>query len=136
MSDFVLDASATLAFVFPDERDANAVALARSLRTRRACAPTIWQWEVENAIVTAERAGRLTSERATALLEDLAALPIELRESRHGYLASARRFKLSVYDALYLELAQRLQLPLVSRDRALRHAARQLGLQAVTGFLA
>lgn len=133
MSDFVLDASATLAFIFPDERDANAIALARCLRSRRACAPTIWRWEVENAIVTAERAGRLPSERASALLEDVAALPVDVREPRAGYLAPARRFKLSVYDALYLELAARLRIPLVSRDRALRHAARQLGLEAVTG---
>jgi predicted nucleic acid-binding protein len=133
MSDFVLDASATLAFVFPDERDASAIALARSLRTHRAAAPTIWRLEVENAIVTAERAGRLASERATVLLEDIAALPIDLREPRAGYLAPARRFKLSVYDALYLELAERLRIPLVSRDRALRHAARRLGVQTATG---
>ncbi len=133
MSDFVLDASATLAFVFPDERDANAVALARSLRTRHACAPTIWRWEVENAIITAERGGRLTSERATALLEDVAALPVDLREPRAGYLPPARRFKLSVYDALYLELAARLRIPLISRDRALRSAAKRLGLEAGAG---
>jgi predicted nucleic acid-binding protein len=128
LSDFVLDASATLAFVFPDERDSTAVALARSLRTQKACAPTIWRWEVENAVVTAERAKRLTAGRATAILEDLAALPVELLRSQSGYIAHARRFRLSVYDALYLELAERMGIPLVTRDAALRRAARSLGV--------
>jgi predicted nucleic acid-binding protein len=93
----------------------------------------IWRWKVENAIVTAERTGWLAPTRASSLLEDIAALPVELREPRDGYLASARRFKRSVCDALYLELAQRLHLPLVSRDQALRQAARRLGIHAAAG---
>ena len=40
----------------------------------------------------------------------------------------AARFQLTVYDAAYLELAQRLSLPLATRDRALRNAARSLDL--------
>jgi predicted nucleic acid-binding protein len=40
----------------------------------------------------------------------------------------AERFGLSAYDAAYLELAQRHQLPLASLDRDLRSAATALGV--------
>jgi predicted nucleic acid-binding protein len=40
----------------------------------------------------------------------------------------AERFALSSYDAAYLELAQRYQLPLASLDQDLRAAAATLGI--------
>jgi predicted nucleic acid-binding protein len=44
-------------------------------------------------------------------------------------LALADRFKLTMYDAAYLELAQRRQLPLATFDNALRAGANRLGLE-------
>jgi predicted nucleic acid-binding protein len=44
-------------------------------------------------------------------------------------LALADRFRLTVYDAAYLELARRRHLPLATADRALRAGARALGLE-------
>ena len=43
-------------------------------------------------------------------------------------LAPARRFRLSAYDAVYLELAQHLQLPLATLDRILAAAAAAAGV--------
>jgi predicted nucleic acid-binding protein len=43
----------------------------------------------------------------------------------------AEAFRLSVYDATYLELAQRRRLPLASLDRALRNAAAALGVEVL-----
>jgi predicted nucleic acid-binding protein len=40
----------------------------------------------------------------------------------------AERHGLTIYDASYLELAQRLSLPLASLDRALRHAGTAAGI--------
>ncbi|MEO8715885.1 MAG: type II toxin-antitoxin system VapC family toxin [Acetobacteraceae bacterium] len=40
----------------------------------------------------------------------------------------AQRFKLTSYDAAYLELAQRRRLPLASLDQELRDAAKALNM--------
>ena len=40
----------------------------------------------------------------------------------------ADRFRLTLYDACYLELAQRRELPLATLDRDMRSAGRELGL--------
>ena len=41
----------------------------------------------------------------------------------------AEKYGLSVYDAVYLEAALRLNLPLASRDEALRAAAKRNGVK-------
>ena len=43
-------------------------------------------------------------------------------------LTLAERCRLTLYDAAYLELAQRRRLPLASLDRELRAAGRALGV--------
>ena len=45
--------------------------------------------------------------------------------------AIADRHGLTVYDAAYLELAQRRRLPLATLDRALCRAAREAGVEIV-----
>ena len=46
-------------------------------------------------------------------------------------LQLADRFQLTPYDAAYLELSQRLQLPLATLDTALRPAANELGVKVL-----
>ncbi len=127
---FVLDASATLAFMFPEERDDVARAVAIGVRNGDATAPALWAWEVQNAVVVSERRGRLDPAQAAKILADAARLPVRLEPgSTFGDEAAfARRFKLTVYDAVYLELAFRSGLPLATRDVALRAAADDLGI--------
>jgi predicted nucleic acid-binding protein len=48
-------------------------------------------------------------------------------------LQLADRFSLTLYDACYIELAQRRELPLASLDRELRTAGRALGLPLLGG---
>ena len=43
----------------------------------------------------------------------------------------ATELSLSVYDAVYLELAQRLKLPIACKDGPLREAARSRGVAVV-----
>ncbi|HVS46816.1 MAG TPA: type II toxin-antitoxin system VapC family toxin [Verrucomicrobiae bacterium] len=129
---FVLDASATLAFIFPDERDEMAIRLVRRLRESRAVAPLIWRWEVQNAIVTVERRGRLTPDVATSLLRDVAGVPVDLDARDGGHVELSRRFALPIYDALYLDLAFRTHLPLATRDQKLIEAAGRLGVAVLT----
>ena len=93
----------------------------------------LWPLEALNSLLVAERRGRLDAPRRHRLAGFLQALPVTLDPNTAGqawtataYLAE--RHGLSAYDAAYLELALRHQLPLASLDRPLRSAASTLGL--------
>jgi predicted nucleic acid-binding protein len=102
-----------------------------------ALAPMLWPLEALNGLLVAERRGRLDAPRRRRLVGFLRALPIMLDaetapQTWTGTARLAERFRLSAYDAAYLELAQRHQLPLASLDRDLRSAAAAIGV-AVLG---
>ena len=65
-------------------------------------------------------------------LRDLSVLPIVINQESDGHiwgatLRLADQYGLTVYDAVYLELALRRQLPLATWDDALRKAAMASG---------
>ena len=130
---FVLDASATLSWLLDDERDDLAVTALRALRRSTAIVPSLWRWEIQNALLVAERRGRIEIELVNTLLADLDRLPIVIAEPPTNSLAGgevpfARRYDVSAYDAAYLELSFRTGLPLMTRDGKLSAAASDLGL--------
>jgi predicted nucleic acid-binding protein len=111
---FALDASVVLAWVFPDEEGgAVAEAALDRLDGDHGTAPALWWFEVRNALIAGERRQRLNA-RATGSLLDL-----------------SRRYRLTVYDAAYLEVAHRHGIPLATTDNALRGAARRIGVALV-----
>jgi predicted nucleic acid-binding protein len=125
----VLDASVSLAWMLPGEVGVEpAKQLIDLVSDQGAIVPSHWRLEVANALLMAERRGRVTSEQVAALLNQLAALPISIdpETAARAWDASpalARRHRLSLYDAAYLELALRKDLPLASFDGALLRAA-------------
>lgn len=130
----VLDSSIALAWVLPAEATAAAWVVYQRVAERGAWVPDLWRLEVANALTMAARRRRVTAEFRDAALADLAALEIAMdREtSRHAWGATlplADRFRLTVYDAAFLELALRRSLPLASLDRELRRAATALGIE-------
>jgi predicted nucleic acid-binding protein len=129
----VLDVSATLSWLIDDERDALSAAMAESIVERGAIVPTLWRLELRNALLAAERRGRLTSTQIDQLLRDVRQLPIEfvdaLDAADESELALARRYGLSVYDAAYLAVAVRTASTLMTRDALLESAADDLHLR-------
>ncbi len=102
----------------------------------RALVPALWLYEVVNVIEVAVRKGRITEEKAGAFLENLADLPIEIENPTRPLMftsvrALASRYKLTGYDAAYLELAIRHKLPMAALDNALAQAARAAGVKLV-----
>ena len=83
-----------------------------------------------NALLVAERRNRLTPDEADQRLRALAALPVHTDDEPRldVALALARAHDLSIYDALYLELAQRHASALATLDAALARAAEAEGL--------
>lgn len=125
---FVLDCSVTMAWVFPDEASEATDGLRDSLVGGRAFVPSLWPVEVGSVLLAATKRGRLRADEWSGICASLEALPIEIdpvSTSRvwGDALALADEYGLSVYDAVYLELALRLRLPLATLDRALAAAA-------------
>jgi predicted nucleic acid-binding protein len=134
---FVLDASITLGWMLDRPVPARA-SLARRLITAGGApvVPILWRHEVSNAVVVSERRGRLTASQVKTLTADLEefldGLEVDPVNARISVLIeTARRTKLTVYDAAYLELAARRRLPLATLDGKLREAARQAGLELI-----
>ena len=96
--------------------------------------PAIWPMEVANALTVLVRRRKLTEDERQTGLGWLRGLRLHvdhemasLAFTRLSQLATTHR--LSVYDAAYLELAQRRKLALGCKDGSLRDAARQLGVR-------
>jgi predicted nucleic acid-binding protein len=133
---FVLDVSATLAWCFENEATPKSRALLSTLTTRTMVVPDLWHLELTNALVQAERRKRLTDQESTEFFNVLQDLRIETdtESGQRAYgpiLALARRYRLTTYDATYLDLAMRRSLPLATRDRELLVAAKKAGLELI-----
>jgi len=81
---------------------------------------------VRNTLLVNERRGRLTEADVAAFLRGLSRLGVTLDRTpdEAALLALARRHRLTVYDASYLELTQREGIPLATLDSELANAAR------------
>jgi predicted nucleic acid-binding protein len=127
----VIDSSITLAWFFEDERTDRADVVMRQVASGGAVVPSLWRLEIANALQSAVRRKRISAEFRDASIADLRSFPIAVdsETDRHAWgttLTLAERCQLTLYDAAYLELAQRLRLPLASLDRELRAAGRAL----------
>ena len=122
---FALDASAVASWAFSDENEPIAVAAYERLRTEQACVPAHWWFEVRNALIVSERRGRIRDTETKTFLMGLVLLPIAIDRApdEAGILALARRHRLTFYDAAYLDVANRLSVPLATLDKKLAAAA-------------
>lgn len=134
MSRIVLDASVTLCWLFEDQATAYTDSILDRLSGQDdAITSMIWPLEVANVIAVSERRKLIRPAQGAAFLEELEQLPIRVEEisigrAFGGILDCARRYRLSAYDASYLDLAMRQSLPLGTVDSALRVAARAAGV--------
>jgi predicted nucleic acid-binding protein len=129
----VVDSSVALAWCFEDEHTAATLALLDRVAENGAVAPVLWPLEVLNGLLMAERRKRLDAARRQRLSGFLRDLPVTLdretaAQSWGTTIRLAERYRLTLYDAAYLELAQRLDLPLATLDEELRAAAPGLNI--------
>ena len=133
---FVLDSSVALDWVYLDERTPAALDLSERAARSGAWVPTIWHLEIANSLQFSVQRGRIDASFRDLSLADLARLRIFVDAETHTFawttaLALAERFRLTLYDACYLELAQRRALPLATLDNDMRQAGRALGLEVL-----
>ena len=135
----VLDASVTLTWLLKDaankDHDYSFGVLATQRTGKSRCiVPVTWALEVANVVARSEAKELITEAQSGAFLELLQALNIEVdgasvAQALTGTLQLARRFRLSSYDASYLELALRLRLPIATLDSELLKAAQKCGVR-------
>ena len=131
---FVADASVAIGWVHPRQATAQTASMLDAIAEGATLeVPALWPLEVANALTVLERRRKLTRDERLAGLGWLRGLPLRIDHemaslafSRLSELASAHQ--LSVYDAAYLELAQRRRLALGCRDGPLRKAAKRAGV--------
>ena len=133
MASLVLDCSVTAAWFFEDEFSgySERVRQTLSLVGTVAVAPEIWSVEVTNVLFKAERRKRIEPEKVTQALGILARMPIDTDLLPIGsmlrVLQLCRTYGLTAYDALYLELALRRNIPLATQDKLLLRSATAAG---------
>jgi predicted nucleic acid-binding protein len=125
-----------LAWCFADESGDYAQQILKSLGLTTPFVPSLWRYEVANALVVAERRGRITAPDSDRFLDLLGRLCIVVDDGGatawKETVALARRTGLAAYDAAYLELALRGGLPLATLDERMRKAAIELGVVCST----
>ncbi len=124
----VLDTSVTLAWIYSEESTQATAELELQVIQSGAWVPSLWRLEVANILEMGVRRGRHNSAFRNATLTDLALLPISIdpetdRQAWGPTLHLAEHHRLTIYDAAYLELAQRRGLALATLDKELRTAA-------------
>ncbi|CUQ65380.1 type II toxin-antitoxin system VapC family toxin [Candidatus Nitrospira inopinata] len=134
---FVLDNSVTMRWFFGDGNPQDLAYAGRvldAMQETKAVVPMTWGLEVANVIAKAEAKALVTEARSKTFLEMLEEVEIEVDAATFARALSdtlhlARRYKLSAYDASYLELALRAGLPLATLDEALQKAAKKAGVK-------
>lgn len=130
---FVVDASVAACWLLPDEGAAAAARAYARFPDDMAVVPTLWWFEMRNIFISSERRGRIDSGRTSVAMALLRALPIRVDAATEEELLMtlARRHGLTAYDAAYLELALRLDVPFASLDEELVRAARSEGVVVI-----
>jgi len=130
MSAVVVDSSIALTWCFKDEATPETDKLFERVRDEGAIVPGLWYLELSNVLLQAEKRGRIGTSDVAARLGLISELPISVDHETtarawRDILQIARIDGLTTYDATYLELARRLGLPLLTKDKELARAARR-----------
>jgi len=126
---FVVDASVIISWYNPDEQNDYAKNILFCLQEERAITPCLCYFEVNNVLRMLEKKGKVSNISVDKAIVATDKLHIIRDSAPTGFkmplvLSLSREYGLTVYDACYLELAVRLNLPLASLDNDLINAAK------------
>lgn len=135
MTAFVLDNSVTMRWCFDAGRHPYADGVLHRLEAidGLALVPVLWRYEVSSVLARAQNNGTLFTQRVTDFLTNLHALDIVVDVPGIGRILTdvhqlATTYQLTSYDAAYLELALRRNLPLATLDKELIQACQAAGV--------
>lgn len=135
---WVVDASVALKWHLRDEQyltQADVVLSAFASGEVELLAPSFIRYEVANAFLIASKIGRISFEIAREQLRDFLSLSIHQAGDDNALVSSAMelasRLDITVYDALYMELAKQVGGGFVTADRKLYDKVRDTFHEAV-----
>ena len=132
---FIADASVAIGWVHPAQATSETAAMLDAIEAGAVLeVPALWPLEVANALTILVRRRKLTDDDRQIGLGWLRGLPVRVDPEMASLAFSklselAFTYRLSVYDAAYLELAERRTLALACKDGPLRKAAKQRGVR-------
>ena len=130
MSPLVIDASVILKWYLKDEESGKeAISLLEKHVSGKVelLAPALLNYEVLNALLVAERMGRIAPDTTQKAIEGFLELDIDLCDPFGDYpdiLSLARAFHRTVYDASYISLAQKRGIAFITGDKRLYNAVK------------
>jgi len=133
MAEFVLDNSVAMRWLLPSAKPSDqkyAEAVLKAFNEVDALIPSLWHLEAINVLLMAERRAEIDAGEVEGFISQLENLPLHVdrltaQQAFSRTISLARIYKLSSYDATYLELAIREGLPLATLDKDLRKAAKK-----------
>ena len=128
MQNAVVDASFTAAWFLADEVTLETEAALEATAVFELWVPALWTLELGNLLLGAQRRKRISQTKRVelAMLADSLRLKIDREFVAIAKLDGlAATYGLTTYDAAYLELAIRRELPLATFDQALLKAMKQ-----------
>ncbi len=137
MTAFVIDASAAIALISPDEQTDAVFKLFDRMMDHGAFAPALWLFETANAARYKWSKWAASAPTLRESVEQIHGFPVEFvdlepRIISGSVLTLALRHRLTVYDASYLHLAITLSLPLATLDRELVIAAPKENVELIS----
>ncbi len=133
MTAFVLDNSVTMRWCFDSGTHAYADSVLRQLESGgEALVPILWRYELSSVLARAQITSIIDAQRVANFLTNIAALNIVVdMEGADRILGEvhelAVNYRLTTYDAAYLELTLGKNLPLATLDDDLRKACLKAG---------
>ncbi len=130
----VIDNSVVMSWCFKHEINTYSNAVLDCMAGSAAVVPSIWPLEVVNVLLVAERRKFLSEADSVQFIRLLLQLPILVEyqspeSALKDVLWLARAQRLSSYDASYLDLAMKKNLPLATLDKHLKKAARAVNVK-------
>jgi predicted nucleic acid-binding protein len=130
----VPDASLIIALVLREANVDNADSVFEALRSDHVSVPAHWSAEVANALWVNRRRRRISTEQIATVIESLAAFDPNVADPPSlERIASLIQFageeKLTVYDAIYVQLALAQNATLGTIDMAMRASAKRLNIR-------
>ena len=134
MKGIVIDASVALAWCFPDETSDYADSVLLAVENQAVIVPAIWAVEITNALLVGERRKRIRQPEVRRFIDLMEGLRIvedgqPFVDTVSNVLPLAREYELSAYDAAYLDVAVRHQIPIATLDGALQKACTTAGVK-------
>ena len=128
----VVDASIAVAWCATNQATALTRAAFVDVATNGALVPSSFWYEVFHGLVRLERRGIVSRQEIEVFVADISQLDFSVDPARDTtemveLYRLSQRARLNIYDAGYLELALRSDLPLATNDKALTQAARNAG---------